>query len=59
MARHGLVSGARTIEKAYTIASQIEYISGLYLTCLSAGQDVEPLSLEELNKLDKEFVSYQ
>ena len=59
LARHGLVSGARSLEKAYTIASQIEYIAGLYLTCLSAGQDVQPLSLEEQEKLNREFVTYQ
>lgn len=59
LARHGLVSGARSLEKAFTIAGYIEYIAGLYLTCLAAGQDVEPLSLEELEKLNREFVSYQ
>ena len=59
IAKHGLVSGARTLEKAYSIASHIEYIAGLYLTCLSAGQDVEPLLSDELEKLNREFVSYQ
>ncbi len=59
LAKHGLVSGARTLEKAYSIASHIEYIAGLYLTCLSAGQDVEPLLSNELQKLNNEFVSYQ
>lgn len=59
LARHGLVSVARTLEKAYSIASHIEYIAGLYLTCLSTGQDIQPLSSDELQKLDNEFVSYQ
>jgi L-fuculose-phosphate aldolase len=59
LARHGLVSAARSLEKAYAIAGYIEYIAGLYLTCLSAGKDVEPLSMEEIERLNREFVSYQ
>lgn len=59
LARHGLVSGAGSLEKAFTIAGHIEYIAGLYLTCLSAGQDVDPLPSKELEKLNREFSSYQ
>ncbi len=58
LANHGLVSGARSIEKAYAIAGHIEYVSGLYIACLSAGQEVLPLSPEEMKTLNGQFSSY-
>lgn len=59
LARHGLLAGAHTISKAYEIASHVEYIAGLYLSCLSAGHDPSPLPEEELQRLDQAFVSYR
>jgi L-fuculose-phosphate aldolase len=59
LGNHGLVSGARTIEQAYSIAGHMEYISGLYMTCLSSGQDIKILSNEEVENLNRQFVGYQ
>ena len=58
LANHGLVSGARTIDQAYSIASHIEYISGLYLNCLSTGQDIQILPPEEVENLNRQFIGY-
>jgi len=58
LGNHGLVSGARTIEQAYSIAGHMEYISGLYMTCLSTGQDIKILSNEEVENLNRQFVGY-
>lgn len=58
LGNHGLVSAARTIEQAYSIAGHMEYISGLYITCLSSGQDIKILSNEELENLNRQFTGY-
>ncbi len=58
LANHGLVSGARTIDQAYSIASHIEYISGLYLNCLSSGQEIQILPSAEVENLNRQFVGY-
>lgn len=58
LANHGLVSGAGTIDQAYSIASHMEYISGLYMNCLSSGQKVQILSREEIENLNRQFVGY-
>jgi L-fuculose-phosphate aldolase len=59
LANHGLVSGARTIGKAYSIASHMEYIAGLYITCLSTSKEIQILSQEEVENLNRQFLSYQ
>ncbi|MDA3941655.1 MAG: L-fuculose-phosphate aldolase [Spirochaetia bacterium] len=58
LANHGLVSGARTIEQAYSIASHMEYIAGLYMTCLSSGQDIQILPIDEIENLNRQFKGY-
>ena len=58
LGNHGLVSGARTIEQAYSIAGHMEYISGLYMTCLASGQEVKILSTEEVENLNRQFTGY-
>ncbi|RKX89913.1 MAG: L-fuculose-phosphate aldolase [Spirochaetes bacterium] len=58
LANHGLVSGARTIEQAFSIASNIEFIAGLYLTALAAGQTPTILSPEEVKNLNSQFTAY-
>ncbi|MEA1910246.1 MAG: L-fuculose-phosphate aldolase [Spirochaetota bacterium] len=58
LSNHGLVSGARTIDQAYSIASHMEYIAGLYMTCLSTGQDIKILSNDEVENLNRQFVGY-
>ena len=58
LGNHGLVSGARTIDQAYSIASHMEYISGLYMTCLSSGQEVKILSDDEIENLNRQFAGY-
>ena len=58
LGNHGLVSGARTIGQAYSIASHMEYIAGLYMTCLSTGQEIKILSNKEIENLNRQFTGY-
>ena len=58
LGNHGLVSGARTIDQAYSIASHMEFIAGLYMTCLSTSQDIQILSNDEIENLNRQFVGY-
>ena len=58
LGNHGLVCGARTIDQAYSIASHMEYIAGLYMTCLSSGQEIQILSNDEIENLNRQFVGY-
>lgn len=58
LGNHGLVSGARTIDQAYSIAGHMEYIAGLYLTCLSSGQEAIILTNEEVGNLNRQFTGY-
>jgi L-fuculose-phosphate aldolase len=58
LANHGLVSGGRSLEKAYAIAAHIEYIAGLYLASLSTGGKLKIIPGEEMENLNRQFVSY-
>jgi len=57
LANHGLITGAETIQNAYNIAEQIEYISQLYIKAKSVGDPVI-LPDEEMVKMVELFKDY-
>lgn len=57
LANHGLVAGAETLEKAFSITEEIEYVAELYYRTKGMGEPVI-LDDEEMAHMAKKFKSY-
>ena len=57
LANHGLVAGAETLERAFSITEEIEYVAELYYRTKGIGEPVI-LDDEEMAHMAKKFKSY-
>ena len=57
LANHGLLAGGKTLEEAFNITEQIEYVSGIYLRTLAAGKPVI-LDDDEMEIMLEKFKTY-
>jgi len=57
LANHGLLAGANTIQQAFKIAEDIEFVSEIYTRTMSIGNPVI-LSSEEMNLMKEKFRNY-
>ena len=57
LANHGLVAGAETLERAFSITEEIEYVAELYYRTKGMGEPVI-LDDEEMAHMAKKFKSY-
>lgn len=58
LANHGLLTGGRDIENAFSITEEIEYCAELYIRAKSIGEPVI-LSKEEMNHMMERFKTYK
>lgn len=57
LSNHGLITGGKTLEEAYRIAQEVEYVSELYYRAKSIG-DPKILDHEEMQTVMKKFETY-
>lgn len=57
MANHGQIALGRSIESAFTVAINVEYVARLYILSKSAGEPVI-LSKEAIEETQRQFFSY-
>lgn len=57
MANHGLITGAKTLLRAFDIAEQIEFCAKVYVKAMAIGAPVI-LDAEEMRRMSKRFKNY-
>lgn len=58
LANHGLLCMEASIERAFTLALEVETLCRVYMQCLATGEDPVLLSEDELRKAGEKFGTY-